>query len=178
MRLRGGGISAQAERDHRVEHRQDLAQLTRRREVFGLFDHEDALDAVRRRQRRDDLLHQVLGRARARSDTDDAGLGERREIELLRRIHAQDALAAGVSGDLDERHRVRGILAADDDDRVGAARDLPKRGLPVRGRVAEVVARRRPQLGKAFASTLGDALPVLERQRRLREQRDLGRVRD
>ena len=48
-----------------------------------------------------------------------------------------------------------------------------ERGLAVRRGEAEVVAGRRPQLGELLAGALHDALPVVEGERRLREQRDL-----
>ena len=100
-----------------------------------------------------------------------------RGVELVGAVDANDAIAAGPPRDLDERERVRRVRAADHDDRVGALGDDAQRGLAVRGREAEVAAGGGPEVGVLVAGAVDDALPVVERERRLREHRDLGRRR-
>ena len=74
--------------------------------------------------------------------------------------------------------RVRRVGAADDEHGVGPAGDGREGRLAVGGGEAEVVARRRPQLGVLGPRPLDHTLPVTERQGRLGQDGDLGRVVD
>jgi hypothetical protein len=85
---------------------------------------------------------------------------------------------AVILGHLDEPDGVRGVRRAHDDDQVGLARDGLDRGLAVLGRVADVVARRVEQGGKALAQQADGLGGLVHRQGGLREPDHLGRVPD
>ncbi len=111
----------------------------------------------------------------AGSDADDARVPD---VDLVGPVDAQHERATGLARDLRERDGVRRVRAADDDDGVGALRDVGQRVLPVGGREAEVVAGRGPHLGEAFARPLDHSRPFVLGERRLGEHRDAGGIGD
>ena len=100
------------------------------------------------------------------------------EIELLGAVDAEHDRATRVARHLREGDRVRGVGAADDDDRVRGGRDPGEGGLPVGGREAEVVAGRGPELREALTRLREQVGPFVVRERRLGEHRHAFRIVD
>ena len=73
-----------------------------------------------------------------------------RLVDLVGEVHQVRVLGAGLEGDLDQPHRVRGVLRADHDHQVRLGADLLDGDLAVLGGVADVVARRADQRGEAL----------------------------
>src|SRR5579875_3332227 len=152
----------------RPQRSQQVPQLRWGREVLLLLDAAHDLDAAGRPQALDDLRDEPLGGGRAGGHADDA-------FEVVgkvgRRVDPQHAPAAGGCGDAGERHGVRGVRRADDDDGVAAPGDGPQRGLAVRRRVAQVGAAGHPQVREALARASRDLAPLVVGEGRLGEQR-------
>ena len=178
-RPRSGRGSAEEHRRGDVERVHQLPQLARRREVLVLVGDVHRHDAVGRREARDDRLHEILGCARAGGDADDA--------RRRRAPSASSSSGPSMRSTVGQPAAVATLASASVFDELAlpittmasaSAGDRLQRGLPVGGGEAEVVAGRGPQLGERVAGPVGDALPVVHRERGLREQRDLRRVVD
>ena len=85
-----------------------------------------------------EALDQLLGRARARGDADDAHALEPLLLDL-RLVVDQMRGGAVLTGDLDETVRVGGVAAADHQHQVALLGELLDRRLAVGGRVTDVV---------------------------------------
>ena len=150
-----------SERGRGVERGDQLAQLARRREVLVLVGDAHDLDAVTRREPGDHRLDELLGRARAGGDADDAA--------------PRIASASISSGPSTRKHdRAAGVAARPSSSAIvfdefalpitttASARCAMsvERVLAVGGREAEVVAGRGPHVGEAFPGALDDARPI------------------
>ena len=78
-----------------------------------------------------------------------------------------------LARDLGESFGVRRVVRADDEHDIGPARELLHRVLPVLGRVADVLARRTLDRREPFAEDLYDLVRLVDRQRGLREVREV-----
>ena len=106
-------------------------------------------------------IDEVFGRATPRSSrpTTSAPLSQPGRPRSRRR---PDTPGCRLAGDLGQPDRVRGVLRADHEHHVGAARELLDRVLPILGRVADVLARRPLDGGEPVPEHLDD----LRRSRR------------
>ena len=94
-----------------------------------------------------DRCDEILGRARARGHADDARVAERVEVELVGAVDPHDTIGQPASLATFASATVFDELALPITTTASASRrDLAERRLAVRGREAEVVAGRGPQL--------------------------------
>ena len=85
---------------------------------------------------------------------------------------------AGGTRRLDEAVRVRGVPRADDEEQVDLVEHLLDGPLAVGGRVADVLFPRRSDLGEATPEGGDDLAGLVDRERRLRDVRELRVLRD
>src|SRR6266516_724580 len=121
---------------------------------------------------RGDELDELLGSRGARGQADRRVARE--ELVLERALAVDErSLGPGRPGDLDEALRVRARLGADhEDQRRAAAVQLLDRVLTVLRRVADVVGGGAAQRADVFLERVDDRSDVVERERRLGDDRD------
>src|SRR5437763_6921936 len=132
------------------------------------------LDRAEAPQRRDDVVDQFLGCRSPGGDPDHRGSPDPRGVEFTP-VGDEVARYAGFDPDLTQAVRVRAILPAHDKNHIGDLGQLAHGGLPVLGRVADVVDVRPDDVGEASLQRGDDRSGIVDAQRRLRYVRD-GRV--
>ena len=151
-------VATERQRRERGRARDQLAQLARRREVLvlvgdvtGSTPSTGARCAITASTRSSGALAPAVTPTTAASPSTARSSSSG---PSTRSTSGQPASRATLA----EGERVRRVRAPDHDDRVGPRRDRAERRLPVRGREAEVVARRGPQLGE-LATRARSAMP-------------------
>ncbi len=158
---------------HRVFWARHVGEFGGQLEVNVLAHAVERLDAdgANGTQLGDRFLNKSFGRRRARRDSDRLHALEPGEIEhagVLDEISGKPEILA----DLAQPVRVRGVVGPDDEEKVDLLAELDDGGLPVLRRIADVAGVWADDRGKARLQRRDHVLGVVDRQRRLRDERD------
>ena len=150
-----------------------LPDHLRQHEAHVLAQHLELGDVLgpARAEEIDQALDELLRRARARGDADDAGALEPL-LAHLELVVDQMRVGAGGARDVDEPVGVRRVARADHQHEVAALGHLLDGELAVRGGVADVVGARPGDRREALAQPGDDRAGLVDRERRLREVGD------
>ena len=157
----------------------DGGQFRRKREADVLADQVEIalVRETKLRQTLADLLDEHFRRRSPRGEADATNIVEPRGVDVGSRIN-QLGLHVEALSEFDKAIGIRAVLGPNDEDEVDVLGDLLDSFLPILRGVADIVARRANDLGKALAEAGHNFLRVVKTKRRLREERKPLRIFD